>query len=66
MPTQTSHPPFAPGAQGQPDRQAAPENPPAREGTTTRPQAERHEALRLSLAAQHKDTVAPRCQEAQC
>jgi hypothetical protein len=58
MPTQTSHPPFAPGAQGQPAGQAAPENPPPREGHTTRPQAERHEALWLSLAALHKDTVA--------
>jgi hypothetical protein len=58
MTTQTSQPPFAPGAQGQPAGQAAPENPPPREGHTTRPLAERHEALWLRLAALHKDTVA--------
>ena len=57
MTTQTSHPPFAPGAQGQPAPQAAPASP-MREGTTTKIQAERHEALWLSLAALHKDTVA--------
>ncbi|KQX38293.1 hypothetical protein ASD04_11845 [Devosia sp. Root436] len=58
MTTQTSHPPFAPGAQGQPAAQAAPNSPPPREGYTTKPQAERHEALWLSLAALHKDTIA--------
>jgi hypothetical protein len=57
MTTQTSQPPFAPGAQGQPAEQAASPRPP-REGYTTKPQAERHEALWLSLAALHKDTVA--------
>lgn len=57
MATHTTQPPFAPGAQGQPAAQAAPE-PPPREGTTTKPQAERHEALWLSLTALHKDTVA--------
>ena len=55
MTTQTSRPPFAPGAQGQPAGQAAPVPAP---GTTTKPQAERHEALWLSLAALHKDTIA--------
>lgn len=57
MTTQISRPPFAPGAQGQPAGQAAP-NPPLSEGTTTKAQAERHEALWLSLAALHKDTIA--------
>jgi hypothetical protein len=57
MPTQTSRPPFAPGAQGQPAGQAAPA-PAQSEGYTTKPQADRHEALWLSLSALHKDTVA--------
>ena len=52
----THHPPFAPGALGQPAGQAAPI--PLREGYTTKLQAERHEALWLSLAALHKDTIA--------
>jgi hypothetical protein len=53
-----AQPPFAPGAQDQPAVQAAPDSPRPREGHTTRPLAERHEALWLSLAALHKDTVA--------
>jgi hypothetical protein len=57
MNTQTNHPPFAPGAQGQLAPQAAP-NPPLGEGTTSKAQAERHEALWLSLAALHKNTIA--------
>jgi hypothetical protein len=57
MPTQTSQPPFAPGAQGQPAGQAASAPAPSK-GYTTKAQAERHEALWLSLAALHKDTVA--------
>ena len=52
-----AQPPFAPGAQGQPAAQAAP-GPQPGEGHTTRQMAERHEALWLSLAALHKDTVA--------
>jgi hypothetical protein len=43
--------------QDQPAPQAVP-NPPLSEGTTTKQQAERHEALWLSLAALHEDTVA--------
>ena len=66
MPTQTSHPPFAPGAQGQPAGQAASENPPPREGHTTRPLAERHEALWLSLTALPQGHRGPRRQKAQC
>ena len=59
MPTQTSHPSFGDKSpQDQPAPQAAPKNPPLSEGTTTRAQAERHEALWLSLAALHKDTIA--------
>lgn len=58
MPPHTTNPPFAPGAQGQPAGQAAPNGPPAREGYATKAQAERHEALWLSLAALHKDTIA--------
>ena len=58
MTTQTSHPSFGEQSpQDQPAAQAAP-NPTLREGTTTKVQAERHEALWLSLAALHKDTVA--------
>lgn len=57
MPTQTSHPPFAPGAQGQLARQAAPA---AKSGEpkVTHAMAERHEALWLSLTALHKDVLA--------
>ena len=57
MPPHPTQPPFAPGAQTQPAGQAEPA-PPVREGYTTKAQAERHEALWLSLAALHKDTVA--------
>jgi hypothetical protein len=59
MTTQTSRSSFGDKSpQDQPAPQAAPNSPPLREGTTTRAQAERHEALWLSLAALHKDTVA--------
>ena len=58
MTPHTAQPPFAPSAQGQPAGQAAPNGPPAREGYTTKSQAERHEALWLNLAALHKDTTA--------
>ena len=57
MPTQTSRPSFGHTPQDQPAPQAAP-TPPLSEGTTTRAQAERHEALWLSLAALHRDTIA--------
>lgn len=57
MTPHTTQPPFAPGAQGQPEGQAAPVSP-QREGYATKSQAERHEALWLSLSALHKDTVA--------
>lgn len=57
MPTQTSRPPFGQTPQDQPAPQAAP-TPPLSEGTTTKAQAERHEALWLNLSALHKDTVA--------
>lgn len=53
----TTQPPFGETPQGQPAPQAASAQPP-REGYTTKPQAERHEALWLSLAALHKDTIA--------
>ena len=52
-----AQPSFGQVPQDQPAPQAAPV-PPLREGYTTKPQAERHEALWLSLAALHKDTVA--------
>jgi hypothetical protein len=57
MPTHTSPASFGQTPQDQPAPQAAP-HPTLREGTTTRAQAERHEALWLSLAALHKDTTA--------
>lgn len=57
MPTQTSRPPFAPGAQGQLAPQAAPA---AKSGEhhVTHALAERHEAVWLALAALHKDVLA--------
>ena len=55
MPPHTTQPPFAPGAQTQPEGQAEPA-PPA--GKTTHAMAERHEALWLALAALHKDVIA--------
>lgn len=57
MPQPSVQPSFGQTPQDQPAPQAAP-TPPAREGYTTKPQAERHEALWLSLAALHKDAVA--------
>ncbi|SMQ85617.1 hypothetical protein SAMN06295905_2904 [Devosia lucknowensis] len=58
MPTHTDHPAsFGQPPQDQPAPQAAP-HPRLSEGTTTKSQAERHEALWLSLAALQKDTIA--------
>jgi hypothetical protein len=57
MSIHTSPASFGQMPQDQPAPQAAPE-PQLREGYTTRQQAERHEALWLSLSALHKDTIA--------